>query len=232
MKKKTVAALCATVLAMSALVGCGGSSGAASSEPAAEAEAPAEETPAEEAAPAEQAEADVVEETADAAADGAGFTEYPIFEDEKVGFMNVSAVFFQAVPMTAGATIKEQKAEDYDIHLEADISALENTLGYEKGSWVPYLTVDYKVAAGNEVKAEGTFMEMAASDGPHYGANIKLPDAGKYELTITTHSPADNDYLIHSDALTGPGGKFEDYFKNGEPLSVTKTWDYTGPVKV
>ena len=77
------------------------------------------------------------------------------------------------------------KAEDYDIHLEADISALENTLGYELGSWVPYLTVDYKVAEGDEVKAEGIFMEMAASDGPHYGANIKLPDAGTYELTIT-----------------------------------------------
>ena len=65
-----------------------------------------------------------------------------------------------------------------------------------------------------------------------YGANIKLPDAGTYELTITIHSPADNDYLIHSDALTGPGGTFDDYFKNGEPLSVTKTWEYTGPVKV
>ena len=179
-----------------------------------------------------KAEDSKAEDTADGGADDAGFTEYPIFEDEQVGFMNVSAVFFQAVPMTAGATIKEQKAEDYDIHLEADISALENTLGYELGSWVPYLTVDYKVTDGKETKAEGTFMEMAASDGPHYGANIKLPDAGTYELTITIHSPADNDYLIHSDALTGPGGTFDDYFKNGEPLSVTKTWEYTGPVKV
>lgn len=226
--KKILAIICAAAMAVTAtaaLSGCGNNASSSSSNASSSSasskteESKAEETKAE-------------ETKADAAADDAGFTEYPIFEDEKVGFMNVSAVFFQAVPMTAGATIKEQKAEDYDIHLEADISALENTLGYEKGSWVPYLTVDYKVAAGNEVKAEGTFMEMAASDGPHYGANIKLPDAGKYELTITIHSPADNDYLIHSDALTGPGGKFEDYFTNGEPLSVTKTWDYTGPVKV
>ena len=215
--KKILAIICAAAMAVTAtaaLSGCGNNASSSSSN-----------------ASSSSVSSKAEETKADAAAD-AGFTEYPIFEDEKVGFMNVSAVFFQAVPMTAGATIKEQKAEDYDIHLEADISALENTLGYEKGSWVPYLTVDYKVAAGNEVKAEGTFMEMAASDGPHYGANIKLPDAGKYELTITIHSPADNDYLIHSDALTGPGGKFEDYFKNGEPLSVTKTWDYTGPVKV
>ena len=226
--KKILAIICAAAMAVTAtaaLSGCGNNASSSSSNASSSsaADSKAEETKA--------AETKADETKADAAAD-AGFTEYPIFEDEKVGFMNVSAVFFQAVPMTAGATIKEQKAEDYDIHLEADISALENTLGYEKGSWVPYLTVDYKVAAGNEVKAEGTFMEMAASDGPHYGANIKLPDAGKYELTITIHSPADNDYLIHSDALTGPGGKFEDYFKNGEPLSVTKTWDYTGPVKV
>lgn len=223
--KKILAIICAAAMAVtatSALAGCGSNNTSSSKTESKATESKAEESKAE----ATQAEADP------AAADDAGFTEYPIFEDETVGFMNVSAVFFQAVPMTAGATIKEQKAEDYDIHLEADISALENTLGYEKGSWVPYLTVDYKVTAGSEVKAEGTFMEMAASDGPHYGANIKLPDAGTYELTITIHSPADNDYLIHSDALTGPGGTFDDYFKNGEPLSVTKTWEYTGPVKV
>ena len=223
--KKILAIICAAAMAVTAttaLAGCGSNNASSSKTESKATESKADETKAEETKAEESA----------AAADDAGFTEYPIFEDEQVGFMNVSAVFFQAVPMTAGATIKEQKAEDYDIHLEADISALENTLGYEKGSWVPYLTVDYKVTAGSEVKAEGTFMEMAASDGPHYGANIKLPDAGTYELTITIHSPADNDYLIHSDALTGPGGTFDDYFTNGEPLSVTKTWEYTGPVKV
>ena len=226
--KKILAIICAAAMAVTAtaaLSGCGNSSSSTTESSKAESSKTEENK-------AEETKADAADDGADDSADDAGFTEYPIFEDEQVGFMNVSAVFFQAVPMTAGATIKEQKAEDYDIHLEADISALENTLGYEKGSWVPYLTVDYKVAAGDEVKAEGTFMNMAASDGPHYGANIKLPDAGTYELTITIHSPADNDYLIHSDALTGPGGTFDDYFKNGEPLSVTKTWEYTGPVKV
>ena len=66
-------------------------------------------------------------------------------------------------------------AEDADIHIEADISALENDLGYGVGDWIPYLTVDYSVADkdGNEV-AGGTFMTMAASDGPHYGQNIQL----------------------------------------------------------
>ena len=199
--KKILAIICAAAMAVTAtaaLSGCANSEAGASKADTSTAQSQKDDT--------SKAEDSKAEDTADDGADDAGFTEYPIFEDEQVGFMNVSAVFFQAVPMTAGATIKEQKAEDYDIHLEADISALENTLGYELGSWVPYLTVDYKVTDGKETKAEGTFMEMAASDGPHYGANIKLPDAGTYELTITIHSPADNDYLIHSDALTGPGG--------------------------
>ncbi len=140
--KKILAIICAAAMAVTAtaaLAGCGSNNASSSKTESKATESKADETKAEETKAEESA----------AAADDAGFTEYPIFEDETVGFMNVSAVFFQAVPMTAGATIKEQKAEDYDIHLEADISALENTLGYEKGSWVPYLTVDYKVTAGS-----------------------------------------------------------------------------------
>lgn len=156
----------------------------------------------------------------------AGFTEIPIFEDEEIEFINLSAVYFQPVPMSDGT-----KAEDYDIHLEADIAALENDFGYPVGSWIPYLTVDYSVkdADGNEA-AQGTFMEMAASDGPHYGANIKLPEAGTYSLTITIHSPADNDYLLHTDALTGPGAQSFDEAFNGGVLEYTyDNWDYLGP---
>ncbi len=218
--KRILAMMCVAALMMTvlALAGCSNN---------------ANNTKATEAAATTAAE----EKTADtkateAAADNAGFTEIPIFEDEEVGFMNVSAVYFQPVDMSAGATIQAQKAEDFDCHLEADISALENKLGYEKGSWVPYLTVDYKVEdkSGNTA-AEGTFMEMAASDGPHYGANIKLPQAGDYNLTITIHSPAENDYLIHTDKLTGPGGTLEEYFPDGK-LSVTKPWSYLGPQSV
>lgn len=215
--KKFLAILCAVAMLMSvmALAACSNNNAAD------ETTAPvADDAETNDAAPADEEEEDL------------GFTEIPIFEDEEVGFMNVSAVYFQPVDMSAGATIEAQKAEDFDCHLEADIAALDNTLGYEKGSWVPYLTVDYKVeTADGEVAAEGTFMEMAASDGPHYGANIKLPEAGDYNLTITIHSPAENDYLIHTDALTGPGGVLEDYFPEGT-LSVTQPWSYLGPQSV
>jgi len=153
---------------------------------------------------------------------GGGFEETPIFEDIQAGgWLNVSAVYFQPVPMTDGSTI-----EGKDIHLEADISALENKFGFGVGDWVPYLTVSYKVTASDgKVAAEGTFMEMSASDGPHYGANVALPEAGTYDLEITIGSPADNNYLLHTDAETGPGASsFDDGVE--WPLVVTEKWDY------
>ena len=130
----------------------------------------------------------------------AGFTEIPIFEDEELAFINLSAVYFQPVPMAPG----QESIEDFDLHLEADIAALENDLGYGVGDWVPYLTVDYKVVGSDgEVAAEGSFMPMAASDGPHYGANIKLNGDGVYTVTFTVKFPDSSTYLIHTDG-TGP----------------------------
>ena len=155
-----------------------------------------------------------------------GFEEITIFEDEEISFINVNAVYFQPVPMAPG----QENYEDFDLHLECDVAAMDNNLGYGKGDWIPYLTIDYKVIGeGEKVAAEGTFMNMAASDGPHYGANIKLPDAGKYSLEFTIHSPAENGYLVHSDSETGPGGLLEDpeYWGNGNlVLRVDDCWDY------
>ena len=184
---------------------------------------------AEEPAEAETEDAEVVEATTEEAAapaDAAGFTEYPIFEDEEIAFMNVSAVYFQAVPMSNG----NENIEDFDIHLECDISALENDLGYGVGDWIPYMSIDYKVvdADGNVVDgAEGTFMPMAASDGPHYGANIKLSVDGVYSLVLNIHSPAENGYLLHVDPETGPGGLFDEYFADGNLTVEYEGWDYT-----
>jgi len=129
-----------------------------------------------------------------------GFTEVPIFEDVEKEFLNLTAVYFQAVDMTGG-----YKAEDYDCHLELDVKALKNGLGYGTGDWVPYLTVNYEVTK-NDTKAkvsEGTFMPMAASDGPHYGANIKMDGDGLYTVKFTVKFPDSSTYLIHTDE-TGP----------------------------
>ncbi|MBR1739483.1 MAG: iron transporter [Ruminococcus sp.] len=152
-----------------------------------------------------------------------GFTEIPIFEDETVGFMNLSAVYFQPVPMSNG----NEDISGFDIHLEADISANDNTVGFGVGDWVPYLTVKYTVTGSDgSTAAEGTFMTMSASDGPHYGANIALPKADTYSLTITIGSPEENGYLVHTDAETGPGGTFDDYFADGNLSYTFEGWDY------
>ena len=155
----------------------------------------------------------------------AGFEEFPIGEEQDVGpdnIIHIAAVYFQPVVMEpaseAGLTVEEA-----NIHIEADISANENNLGYGAGDWIPYLTIDYKVVdADGNVYSEGTFMPMAASDGPHYGANIKLDKDGVYTLALTIHSPAENGYLLHVDPETGVEGRFW-----SEPIEVTfEGWEY------
>ena len=218
MKKSTIALLAvATVAALA--VGCSSST---SSTTAAATTAAATEAATTEAA-TEAVEATVETEAAAAPGEAAGFTEIPIFEDEELDFINLSAVYFQPVPMSNG----NEDISGFNIHLEADISALENDLGYGVGDWIPYLTVDYDVIGsdGNS-KVNGTFMEMSASDGPHYGANIALPDADTYNLKITIHSPEENGYLVHTDAETGPGGLIEDHFKDGNIEYTFEGWDY------
>lgn len=155
-------------------------------------------------AAATDTKADAADDTADDAEDDGGedlgFTEVPIFQDEEKEFLNLSAVYFQPVDMTGG-----YKAEDYDCHLELDVSALKNGLGYGTGDWVPYLTVNYEVTKNDTKKkvSEGTFMPMAASDGPHYGANIKMDGDGLYTVKFTVKFPDSSTYLIHTDE-TGP----------------------------
>ena len=203
----------AALVACMGLAGCGGNNAASSS-------AAADSSSSAAAASSSSASEEAAPEV------GGGFEETPIFEDQKAGgWLNVSAVYFQPVPMTDGSTI-----EGKDIHLEADIHALAgNKFGFGEGDWVPYMNVSYKVLDkdGKSV-AEGTFMEMSASDGPHYGANIAMPGQGTYTLEVTIGSPADNNYLLHTDAETGPGAASFDELPDGSkwPLVVSETWDY------
>ena len=227
MNKKLIGIAVVAAMALS-MTACGGgntTSSTADSPSAAVTDAQTEaktEAQAEAQTEAEKTEAEVKTDALDPG-DAAGFTEYPIFEDEEVGFLNVSAVYFQPVPMSGG----NENTEDFNIHLEADVSALENNLGFGVGDWVPYMTVDYKItgSSGN-VAAEGSFMVMSASDGPHYGANVKLPDADTYSVEFTFHSPEENGYLLHTDAETGPGGSFDEYFKDGNLKVTYEGWDY------
>lgn len=193
MKKmvKIIAAALCSALVVASLAACSSNSGSSSK--------------SNEESKAASAAASAVNTNADASEDGEdepdlGFTEVPIFEDVEKEFLNLTAVYFQAVDMTGG-----YKAEDYDCHLELDVKALKNGLGYGTGDWVPYLTVNYEVTKNDtkEKVSEGTFMPMAASDGPHYGANIKMDGDGLYTVKFTVKFPDSSTYLIHTDE-TGP----------------------------
>lgn len=222
--KKTMVALFMTGVMALALTACGqsASSSEAAASSAAEEAASVEEAASEEVV--EEVEATVEEEEAADEAEG-GFQEFPIWEDEEVGFLNVSGVYFQPVPMSGGF----ESYEDYDMHFEADVSAMENDLGYGVGDWVPYMTVDFEIIGSDgNTAAEGTFMPMNADDGTHYGANISLPNADTYSVKITFHSPEENGYLVHLDDETGPGGTFDEYWGDGPMvLELDDVWDYT-----
>lgn len=241
MKKKVLSLALATTLVVSALTGCGGTKNPSSASKAGSSKtsgttSSAKSSAASTTSSAKSSAASTTSSAKSSAASGststaapgdaAGFTEIPIFEDKQVSFLNVSAVYFQPVPMAPGQEKIDKKKE---IHLECDIAALENELGYGKGDWVPYLTIDYKVTDSSDktVVAEGTFMPMSASDGPHYGANIKMDKAGTYSVEFTIHSPAEKGYLIHSDKETGPGKVLEDYFKDGNLVVKHDGWEYT-----
>ena len=217
--KKALALILTAVLAL-ALAACGSnaSTGAAATQaPAATQAAAATQAPAS----SGSTTAEVVNDEP-AAPEAGGFQEFPIWEDEEVGFLNVNGVYFQPVPMSGG----NENFEDFDLHFEADVSALPNDLGYGVGDWVPYMTVDYELTGDNGDVISGSFMPMNADDGNHYGANIKMPNAGTYSVKLTFHSPEENGFLIHLDDETGPGGNYSEY---SWPLvlELPNVWDYT-----
>ena len=149
-------------------------------------------------------------EGADVAAPGedAGFEEFPIGDDQEVGPLIISGVYFQPVDMEpAGNSLSKEEA---DCHIEADITAGPEgaTLGYGVGDFVPWLQVKaYVQKQGSDQVQEVAFMPMNASDGPHYGANFKFEDGlGVDNVRFEVSAPG-NDYLLHVDKETGVTGR-------------------------
>jgi uncharacterized protein involved in high-affinity Fe2+ transport len=199
--KKVLALILMVLLALFGFAACGGGSGSSGDSGAATDATDAADTTGEDAA-----------DDADAAAVGpggvAGFEEFPIGDDIELGPLNVAGVYFQPVDMEpAGNSLP---ASESDFHIEADISALENDLGYGVGSFVPNLTVNYEIAdESGAIVSEGAFMPMSASDGPHYGANVSLGGkAGTYNVKFIIESPEAQGYLLHTDKETGVEGRF------------------------
>ncbi|MBP1884712.1 iron transporter [Sinorhizobium mexicanum] len=120
--------------------------------------------------------------------------------------MEIAAVYLQPIEMDPPGVMTP--AAEADIHLEADVqAAADNKNGFAEGDWLPNLHVEYRLTkADTGEETAGSFMPMVASDGPHYGDNVKLMGPGKYRLELTIHSESHDEtahFGRHVDKETG-----------------------------
>jgi uncharacterized protein involved in high-affinity Fe2+ transport len=150
--------------------------------------------------------------------------EQPIGSPQNLAGMEIAAVYLQPVEMEPEGHMR--RAGDSDVHLEADIHALSsNPNGFPEGAWIPFLHIRYElVKQGASEVIKGEFMPMVASDGPHYGDNVKLAGPGRYKLRLTVAPPNAPDNAMgkhfgrHTDRATG----VRPWFK-----TFTLEWDFT-----
>ncbi|GAA5259341.1 iron transporter [Proteus sp. MB838] len=156
--------------------------------------------------------------------------EYPVGQPIIKNGMEIQGVYLQPITMDTEEghhAMKHLPADKADIHLEADIHAVEdNPNGFAEGDWIPYLTVEYTVTKldAPEKKQQGTFMAMVASDDPHYGENLKLDGNGQYNVTYKIYPPSYNKDVVfgrHIDKETGVAAWFE-------PFEVSWDFNYSG----
>lgn len=131
--------------------------------------------------------------------------EYPIGKPVMKNGMEIAAVYLQPIEMEPTGMMRA--AKESDIHLEADIHASKgNVNGFAEGDWMPYLAIRYVLTKADGQTIEGDMMPMVASDGPHYGDNVKLMGPGKYKLVLKIAAPDSNSHAHfgrHTDKETG-----------------------------
>ncbi|MGQ9371545.1 iron transporter [Azospirillum sp. ST 5-10] len=151
------------------------------------------------------------------------FKEFPIGDAQSLNKLEVAAVYLNPIDMDPHGI--DLPASQADIHLEADIHAEQgNPSGFGAGEWVPYLTVAYRLENVDTGKVlTGTLMPMVAVDGPHYGANIKMPGTGNYKLTYRIDPPSKQGFGRHTDHASGVGKWFQ-------PFDVDYAFTYV-PIK-
>ncbi len=135
--------------------------------------------------------------------------EYPIGVPKQRAGMEIAAIYMQPIRMEPEGIMRPTK--DSDVHLEADIRALDiNPNGYAEGDWIPFLLVRYEVTGKESGKTiKGVLMPMVANDGPHYGDNVRLTGPGRYHVKFTIYPPdapqntAGHGFGRHTDRRTG-----------------------------
>lgn len=136
-----------------------------------------------------------------------GFKEIPIGDPQDVEGLTVASVYFRPAAMEPAVGMSPDEG---DIHLEADIAAAKgNKTGFGVGEFVPYLTIEYTLTKKDTgATIEGSMMPMNASDGAHYGNNVKMLGVGNYELELRIASPEKQGFTLHTDEETGVEGRF------------------------
>ena len=114
--------------------------------------------------------------------------------------LSVGAVYLQPITMSPAGMMRPR--EQSDIHLEMDIHAKQNlkSRGFAPGDWLPNASVAYtlqKVGSSRPLVDGKNLMPMVASDGAHYGDNVKLAGPGFYIVTFDAHT--DPDFGWHTD---------------------------------
>jgi len=151
--------------------------------------------------------------------------EYPIGKPAHQSGLEVAAIYLQPIEMDPPGMMRA--AAESDIHLEADIKAMAgNKNGFADGEWIPALEIRYElVKTDSNQTISGTMMPMVASDGPHYGDNVKLFGPGKYRLTLTITPPGPDEHFgRHVDKETGVAPWFA-------PFKVNQDFVFAGTGK-
>lgn len=153
--------------------------------------------------------------------------ETPIGKHQVINGIEIGAVYLQPIKMDPEGMMK--KVEESDIHLEADLhAAKDNPNGFAQGDWIPYLLVKFELTkVGGTFKSAGELMPMVASDGAHYGDNVKLSGPGKYKLKLTILPPSANPHAHfgrHVDKETGVGPWFK-------PIELNYDFTFAGTGK-
>ena len=153
--------------------------------------------------------------------------EYPISKPQVRDGLEVAAVYLQPIAMDPPGMMRDARTSD--IHLEADIHATDrNANGFADGTWVPYLDVRYElVKQGSSDVIKGALMAMVASDGPHYGDNVKLAGPGRYTLKLSVAPPPSGAHAMfgrHVDKETGVAAWFA-------PFTLQYEFTYAGTGK-
>lgn len=120
--------------------------------------------------------------------------EHPMGPAQEVEGMEIASVYLQPITMDMPIGLAADQA---DAHIELDLHAtMDNKNALAEGWWVPYLSISYDLEKiNNRTKKvlssqSGEMMPMLASDGPHYGANVKLMGPGLYRIKYHIDPPS------------------------------------------